>query len=122
MITRGPANPITAPGSARMTSPCMAYDADTPPVVGLVRIETKGIRAERSRAISTDVLAICIRERTPSCIRAPPDAETMIKGRRFSVERRVSRAIFSPTTDPIEPPMKLKSMTARSIGMPSSRA
>src|SRR6185503_18780723 len=31
LMTRGPANPITAPGSARIASPCMAYDADTPP-------------------------------------------------------------------------------------------
>src|SRR2546430_1257024 len=119
LITRGPANPITAPGSARITSPRIPYDADTPPVVGFVRIETKGIRAERSRAISTEVLAICISESTPSCMRAPPDAETMMRGTCFSAERRVRRAIFSPTTDPIEPPMKLKSITARSMGMPS---
>ena len=46
----------------------------------------------------------------------------MMRGTCFSAERRVSRAIFSPTTDPIEPPMKLKSITARSIGMPSRRA
>src|SRR2546430_10040632 len=69
LITRGPANPTTAPGSARITSPCIAYDADTPPVVGLVRIETNGTRAARRRAISTEVLAICIRDRTPSCMR-----------------------------------------------------
>ncbi|MFC6931070.1 hypothetical protein ACFQHO_12530 [Actinomadura yumaensis] len=30
-ITRGPANPIRAPGSAMMTSPSVAYDAATPP-------------------------------------------------------------------------------------------
>src|SRR5205823_14989550 len=52
LITRGPANPTTAPGSARITSPCMAYDADTPPVVGLVSIEMKGTRALFNRAIS----------------------------------------------------------------------
>ena len=46
----------------------------------------------------------------------------MIRGMRLSIERRASRAIFSPTTDPIEPPMKLKSMTPRSTGMPWSRA
>ena len=39
LITRCPAKPITAPGSARITSPCMANDAETPPVVGSVRIE-----------------------------------------------------------------------------------
>ncbi len=44
------------------------------------------------------------------------------RGIFLSIERRARRAIFSPTTDPIEPPMKLKSITARSTGMPSSRA
>src|SRR5581483_7704854 len=36
-MTRGPAKPMSAPGSAIWTSPSMAYDAVTPPVVGLVR-------------------------------------------------------------------------------------
>src|SRR3989449_6467328 len=72
-------------------------------------MEMKGTRASRNRAISTDVFAICISDNTPSCMRAPPEAETMIKGTRFSTERRVRRAIFSPTTEPIDPPMKLKS-------------
>src|SRR6266705_5549339 len=40
LITRGPANPMTAPGSARVTSPCIAYDAETPPVVGFVSTDT----------------------------------------------------------------------------------
>src|SRR5262249_3430354 len=35
-MTRGPAKPMSAPGSARWMSPSMAYDAVTPPVVGLV--------------------------------------------------------------------------------------
>src|ERR1700686_4726662 len=35
-MKRGPAKPINAPGSAICTSPSMAYDAVTPPVVGLV--------------------------------------------------------------------------------------
>jgi hypothetical protein len=39
LMTRGPANPMTAPGSARMMSPCIAKDAVVPPVVGLVQIE-----------------------------------------------------------------------------------
>ena len=29
-----------------------------------------------------------------------------MSGMRFSAERRASRVIFSPTTEPIEPPMK----------------
>ena len=36
-MTRGPAKPISAPGSAICTSPSMAKEAVTPPVVGLVR-------------------------------------------------------------------------------------
>ena len=35
-ITRGPAKPMSARGSARMTSPSMAKLAVTPPVVGSV--------------------------------------------------------------------------------------
>ena len=33
-ITRAPAKPIIAPGSAMAMSPSMAKDAETPPVVG----------------------------------------------------------------------------------------
>lgn len=36
-ITRGPAKPISAPGSARIISPSIAKLAVTPPVVGSVR-------------------------------------------------------------------------------------
>ena len=38
-ITRGPAKPISALGSAMMTSPSIANDAVTPPVVGSVKTE-----------------------------------------------------------------------------------
>ena len=38
-ITRGPAKPMRAPGSARMMSPSEAKLAVTPPVVGSVRME-----------------------------------------------------------------------------------
>ena len=113
---------MTAPGSARMTSPCMAYEADTPPVVGFVSTDMNATPADCSSAITTDVLAICMSESTPSCMRAPPDAETRISGDFLSIACRVSRAIFSPTTDPIDPPMKLKSMTPRLMGVPWSRA
>jgi len=37
-MTRAPAKPTTAPGSAMVTSPSMANDAETPPVVGSVRM------------------------------------------------------------------------------------
>ena len=65
------------------------------------------------------VLAICMRDSTPSCIRAPPEVETMTSGSFFSCERRASRAIFSPTTEPMDPPMKAKFMTPRLKGSPS---
>src|SRR5690606_40571744 len=41
-ITRGPAKPISAPGSASTRSATNANDAETPPIVGSVRIETNG--------------------------------------------------------------------------------
>ncbi|MND07953.1 hypothetical protein D3C83_302700 [compost metagenome] len=37
-----------------------------------------------------------------------------------SSDRVPSRAIFSPTTEPMEPPMKAKSMMPRFTGSPSS--
>ena len=46
----------------------------------------------------------------------------MTSGTFFSWERRASRAIFSPTTEPIEPPMNAKFITARLNGIPSIRA
>ncbi len=39
LITRGPAKPISALGSARITSPTEAKLAVTPPVVGWVMME-----------------------------------------------------------------------------------
>ena len=45
-------------------------------------------------------------------MRAPPDAETETSGTPASARRSQARANFSPTTLPIEPPMKEKSMTA----------
>ena len=38
-MTRGPAKPMSAAGSAILRSPSMANEAVTPPVVGSVRIE-----------------------------------------------------------------------------------
>jgi len=57
------------------------------------------------------VLAICIRLNMPSYMRAPPLVEMMTTGRAFSVPASIRRVSFSPTTDPIEPPRKLKSIT-----------
>ena len=79
-MTRGPAKPISALGSAMLTSPSIAKLAVTPPVVGSVRIEMYGRRARSSRASAALILAICISDSAPSIIRAPPEQDTMITG------------------------------------------
>ena len=119
-ITRGPAKPISAFGSAMFRSPSIAYDAVTPPVVGSVRTEMYGRPAAASRASAAEILAICISERMPSCMRAPPEQETMISGSFLSSARSMAMVIFSPTTEPIEPPMKAYSMAQMTTGIPSS--
>ena len=59
-ITRGPAKPMSAPGSAMTTSPMKAKLADTPPIVGSVRIEMNGCFAAVSWCSDAVVLAICM--------------------------------------------------------------
>ena len=60
------------------------------------------------------VLAICMRERIPSYMRAPPpEPDTITTGNLREVARSIARVSFSPTTDPIEPMMKLESVTPR---------
>ncbi len=117
-ITRGPAKPISASGSAIVMSPSIATEAATPPVVGCTSTAMYGTFASRRRARAADVFAICISERTPSCIRAPPEAQNMIAGRRSATARSNWRVIFSPTTDPIEPPMNSNTKNPTSTGMP----
>src|SRR6266536_322388 len=68
------------------------------------------------------VFGSCISERIPSCIRAPPEAVTETRGRLCSAAASHARVNFSPTTRPIEPPMKAKSITASWKGAPSSVA
>src|SRR5437879_2316178 len=98
-MTRGPAKPISARGSAMMTSPSIAKLAVTPPVVGSVRIEMYGSPAAASRSSAADVLAICISERMPSCIRAPPEAETLRTGRCLSMASPPAALHLSPVDD-----------------------
>ncbi len=62
------------------------------------------------------VFAICISERMPSCILAPPETVYPMTGRLCSVANSNRRVIFSPTTEPIEPIMKLDSITNRQHG------
>jgi len=61
-ITRCPANPISALGSAMFISPSMAKLAVVPPVVGSVITEIKGIPACSSRATAWLVFINCIRD------------------------------------------------------------
>ena len=52
-------------------------------------------------------------------LRAPPEQQTMTSGWRASIARSMPRVIFSPTTTPMLPPMKLYSIAASTIWMPS---
>ena len=52
----------------------------------------------------------------PSIMRAPPEAETMMSGWRVARERSTARAMVSPTTAPMLPPMKPYSMAERTTG------
>ena len=110
-ITRGPANSSSAPGSASMTSANVAKLASTPPVVGWVSTEMNGKEWSASISSATTVFAICIRERIPSCMRAPPEAVTTTRGTASSMAAPTSWQKRSPTTEPMEPPRKRKSMT-----------
>ncbi len=120
-MTRGPAKPMSALGSAIFRSPSIAKLAVTPPVVGSVSTERNGSRPRSSRASAALILAICISESAPSIIRAPPEQDTTITGRRASSARSMARVIFSPTTTPMLPPMKPYSIAATSASMPSMR-
>ena len=86
-------------------SPSIANEADTPPVVGWVSTEMYGSPAARSLPSAAEVLAICISENRLSCMRAPPLAEKFTNGAPISSAFSAARVNFSPTTEPIEPPM-----------------
>ncbi len=87
----------------------MAKLAVTPPVVGSVSTLMYGSRTSSRRIKAAEILAICIRLIAPSCMRAPPEAETIMSGTRISMERSIARVIFSPTTAPMLPPMNFNS-------------
>ena len=54
-------------------------------------------------------------------MRAPPEHDTMIIGRRVASARSMPRVIFSPTTTPMLPPMKPYSIAATIASYPSMR-
>ena len=64
------------------------------------------------------VLAICIREKMPSCIRAPPLAAKMMRGRRRRVAYSAARVTFSPTAVPMLPMKKRLSSTTHTALCP----
>ena len=90
-MTRGPAKPISAFGSAMFRSPSIAKLAVTPPVVGSVSTEMYGSRARSSRASAPQIFAICISDSAPSIIRAPPEQQTITTGARI-VDRALDAA------------------------------
>ncbi len=105
-------------GSARMTSPSIAKLAVTPPVVGSVRTEMNGKRSSWSRASAAEILPICIRLSVPSCIRAPPEAAKIMTAPRWSTAYSINLVIFSPTAEPIEPPMNDMSIAPTNVRCP----
>ena len=72
-----------------------------------------------SSASFAEVFAICISESPASIMRAPPDLEIMRKGVLVLRAWSIALEIFSPTTEPIDPPIKLKSIQAMTISRPS---
>ncbi len=104
-----------------LMSPSMAKLAETPPVVGWVSTDTYGRPASRRRPSAAEVLAICISDNRPSCMRAPPLAEKHTNGAPICSAVSAASAKRSPTTEPIEPPMKAKSNEAATSGCALSR-
>ena len=54
----------------------------------------------------------------PSCMRAPPEAGTVMSGASWSTASLAALSSDSPTAMPMEPPMNLKSKAAITTGMP----
>ena len=52
----------------------------------------------------------------PSCMRAPPEAVTMMTGTCLSIASSIARVSFSPTTEPMLPPRKANSNTQSATG------
>ena len=74
-MTRGPAKPMSAFGSAMMMSPSIAKLAVHAAGGGVGEHgDDRGCPRREWRLTAPVVLAICISERMPSCMRAPPEA------------------------------------------------
>ena len=57
-------------------------------------------------------------ESVPSIMRAPPEQETTTSGSFSAIAFSIARVTFSPTTTPIEPPMKPYSIAAITVRRP----
>jgi hypothetical protein len=66
------------------------------------------------------VRGICMSERMPSCMRAPPEAANRMNGVRFSTARNMPATTDSPAAMPSDPAMKRKSCAAATTSWPSS--
>ena len=66
------------------------------------------------------VRGICINDRMPSCMRAPPEAANKMHGQPFSTAVSNPLITASPAAMPSEPPMKSKSCTPMTAARPSS--
>ena len=87
-------------------------------MVGSVNTEINGRRFSVSKCKAALVFVICIKEFKPSCIRAPPEAATQINEQLSATARRTPCTKRSPTTEPMEPPIKRNSKAATTTGRP----
>ena len=79
---------------------------------GSVKTEINGTEFFLISAIALEVLDIWNNDTKDSCIRAPPLAEKQTNGTFFSIHSFAARENFSPTTEPIDPPIKENSKAA----------
>src|SRR3981189_3704385 len=77
--------------------------------------------ARRHRGGAADTFASCIRLMVPSIMRAPPEQEIITSGTLFAMAASIARVTFSPTTAPIDPPMKLNSIEQQMTGRPPNK-
>ena len=94
----------------------MAKLAVTPPVVGSVSTLIKSCPASWCRFKAAEVLAICMRDTMPSCMRAPPEHAKIMTGSFSLVALSTAAAIFSPTTCPMLLMMNRASHTPTTAG------
>ena len=110
LITRRPAKPIKAFGSARITSPREAKLAITPAIVGWSRRKYKDTRLGKLGQCRTGLGHL--HQADPFIHAGSPRCGNNHYWDFALIPLSIERVIFSPTTDPILPPRKRKSITA----------